>query len=245
MAYPANCHISCPVQCSHHSQNLDYQNLCHHCHNNPTPICWKCQEANTTIGTLQARVAVLETELRTVQAEKESADHATRYLLNLNAKSHLNGNKFHTHRKSGSRLIRKICQAEIKKICAYRMCKELLDQIQSLGYACDGKHVPQNKITTVTECITTDLLGVDEPLVQEQFSGHFPSLNPDESDGSALVESRDPEALDSIAPSLVTDSGGLSETSYIFHFADPAQFSQSSGGCDTIVMIVRSVSSIT
>lgn len=249
ISLPMDQQNSLPAQYPYWNQNLASHHS-YHCnpfYSNP-PICQKCEVTTATIAALRTKVAVLETELKIAQAEKNHADHIIRYLLSFNAASNLGVPQPIAHRKPKSTLVRSIHRAEAERKCTNRMLKQVL---KSLSHIFIPKHASseepsvQDERSKDTEHLTTDLLGMNEVSVQEQLDDLFPSLeasNSREDNDFESSESQDAGSSDSTKTSLTSEPDRLSESSYIFHFSpslkDPSQSSDS----DKVMLIVRSSS---
>lgn len=126
-----------------------------------------------------------------------------------------------------------------------RMLKQALKIITRSSHTSHRKSPLKDKISNDTECLDTDLLGIDETSTQKELDGLFPALeasngreeNHSESDESEVARLSIPTRT-----SLTSDSDRLSESSYIFHFAHSFEGSSSSSASDKVMLIVRSSS---
>lgn len=172
-----------------------------------------------------------------MQAERKDTDNAIRYLLGLSLHSKSDNGNFTPSKKTSSRLLRRVHRAEAERNRTNRMFKHLL---KAFAQSSASKHAVHGKALAPTGHVRhpcTDLLGAAETsLEQEQFDGLFPVLEA----SYRTSESQNQEFSTSIETSLTSGSDGLSENSYIFHFAQPPDPTPSSSNCcEEIMLVVR------
>ena len=126
-----------------------------------------------------------------------------------------------------------------------RMLKQALKIITRSSHTSDRKSPLKDKISNDTQCLNTDLLGIDETSTQKELDGLFPALEASDGREENNPESDELEVARLSIPtrtSLTSDSDRLSESSYIFHFAHSLEESSSSSASDKVMLIVRSSS---